>query len=106
MTLAQILIVLNWLVAFGIPIAVALITHAEASSTAKALTNLGFTGVSTAILTIVLDLSSHHAIDWFSILFSLVTSFVVSGASYTHLWQPTGVTPALASQGRHVQGVK
>jgi hypothetical protein len=99
MTIAQLLVVLNWLVSAGIPILVALLTRAEASSTAKALTNLAGGLVATAVLTIVLDLSAHEAIDWFHILFALVTGFVVSGATYAHLWKPTGIAPVLATKG-------
>lgn len=100
MTLDQLVIILNWLVAVGLPLLVALITRTSAPSSVKALTNIGLSLLSTAIVTIVASLVSHHAIDWFTILFAFVTGFIVSAGSYTHVWKPTGIEPSVALLGR------
>lgn len=99
MTVAQIIVLLQWLVSLGLPILVALVTATHAPSATKALVNLGLSAVSTALITIVASLTSGQAIDWFTILFTFVTGFIVSAGSYTHLWKPTGIAPAVAEQG-------
>lgn len=99
MTVAQIIVLLQWLVSLGLPILVALVTATQASSAVKALVNLGLSALSTALITIVAALTSGTTIDWFTIIFTFVTGFIVSAGSYTHLWKPTGVAPAAAERG-------
>lgn len=91
MTTDQTVILLSWLISFGVPILVAIVTRIEAASFVKVLTNLGGTTIATALSTIVVAVAAGHAPDWFTILFTAVTSFIVSGASYAHIWNPTGV---------------
>jgi hypothetical protein len=98
-TLAQTIIVLNWLVNFGLPLLVAFITHSKAPSAVKALVNIALSLLSTAIITTVASLIAGEAIDWFQIVFAFVTGFMVSAGSYTHIWKPTGVAPVVALQG-------
>lgn len=99
MTLNQLVIVLNWAIAVGIPLAVSLLTHVQARAGVKAMVNLGLTGVSTALTTIVASLVAHRPIDWFTIIFAFVTSFIVACAAYARVWKPLGTTAALAVQG-------
>jgi hypothetical protein len=99
MTLDQLVIVLNWLAHLGLPILVAFVLHANASSAFKAAANLLGSLVVTALITIIADLTAHTAIDWFTILFALVSGFIVSGASYSHLWKPTGAIGSAALVG-------
>lgn len=99
MTLAQTVIALNWVVNFGLPILVAVITDSRASGTVKALVNLGLSLLSTAIITVVASLSAGARIDWWAIVFAFVTGFIVSGSSYAHIWKPTGVAPRAALSG-------
>jgi hypothetical protein len=98
-TLAQTVIVLNWLVNFGLPILVAFITNSAAPSAVKALTNIVLSLLSTAIIAVVASLIAGEALDWFQIIFAFVTGFIVSAGSYTHVWKPTGVAPAVALRG-------
>lgn len=103
MTLDQLVIVLNWLIAAGIPLVVALVTRLDASPGVKAMTNLALSGLGTALTTIVAGLIAHQAIDWFTIIFSFVTSFIVACASYARVWKPLGTTAALAVHGAQPQ---
>lgn len=100
MTVNQLVIILNWLVSLGLPLLVALVTRTSAPAAVKALTNVGLSLLSTAIVTIVAALTSGHAIDWFTIIFAFVTGFIVSAGSYTHVWKPTGIEPSVALLGR------
>lgn len=105
MTVDQILLVLNWVLASGLPILIAFALRAESSSTLKAITNLVGSVLTTAVAAVVAALAAHHVPDWFTILFAAVTSFVVSAATYSHLWKPTGVAAAayrVGNTGRHV----
>jgi membrane-associated HD superfamily phosphohydrolase len=98
-TLAQLIIVLNWIVGAGIPILVALVTRFEAKAAVKALVNLALNLLATAVLTIVAALAVGKPIGWFDIVFAFITGFIVSGASYAHLWKPTGLAPTVAQYG-------
>lgn len=99
MTLDQMVIVLNWLAHLGLPILVAYLLHVTASSSLKAAVNLLGSLVVTALITIIADLTARHAIDWFTIVFALVSGFIVSGASYAHLWKPLGAIDGAAAVG-------
>lgn len=99
MTLDQLVIVLNWLAHLGLPIAVAFLLAHTASSSLKAAVNLLGSLIVTGLITVIADLTSHTAIDWFTILFALVSGFIVSGASYSHLWKPTGTIEKAALGG-------
>ncbi len=100
MTTDQIVILLNWLIAVGIPLAVAFVTRSNEPARVKALVNLGLSLVGTALVSIVASLVGHQRIDWFTVIFAFVTSFVVSGASYARLWKPTGIAANVAQHGR------
>lgn len=106
LTGAQWLIVLNWLIGFGIPILVNLVTDSGLAKSLKALLALALAGVSTLLTSLVAALTAHLAFDWFAAAFTFVTTWIVAAASYGHLWKPTGVAAktlvmGVGGKGRH-----
>lgn len=99
MTLDQLVLILNWAIAVGIPLLVALVTRADAKPGTKAITNLLLSGLGTALTSIVASLVAREAVDWFTVIFAFVTSFIVACASYARLWKPLGTTALLEVRG-------
>lgn len=82
--------VASWL----IPLAVGLLTKSSASSSVKAVLNLGLT-VATGVCTCLITAKGTVTVG--QLTTAVMTAFTGSGLSYTHLWKPTGAAASVQS---------
>lgn len=75
-----------------IPLLVASLAKAKASSTVKALLNAVLVAIGGGV---ALLLANHGSLPVRELLASIAVAFIVSGAAYQHLWKPLGWADAI-----------
>lgn len=84
--------VLSLISGFILPFLVAFVTKAKASSQLKAIVNLALSAIAGGITSAIATGGSVELKPW---LYGMGIAFVSSGASYAHLWTPTGTIGSL-----------
>jgi hypothetical protein len=87
-------IAVTFVASFLIPLAVAALTKSGASSTVKAVLNLGLT-VATGVCACVIQAKGSVTLG--QITTAVMAAFTGSGLSYQHLWKPTGVAASVSN---------
>lgn len=91
-------LVVQFLLATIMPLLVGLVTTRVTSGRIKALLLAGLTLITTLLTTLYNGLNG-EPVEWFSVIFTTVASFVVSVAIHFGLWKPVGAAQALQELG-------
>lgn len=91
-------LVVQFTLATIMPLLVGLVTTRVTSGRAKALLLAALT-LATSLLTTLYNGLTGEPVEWFSVLFTAIASFVVSVAIHYGLWKPVGASQALQELG-------
>lgn len=94
----DIITVINWLVAFGIPLLVGLIGRKVKDSLGRVILLLVLNAVQTGLGELVRAMQDGTTWSFGTWLFTLLGAIALSTGSYTGIWKPTGA--AAAAQGK------
>lgn len=75
-----------------VPLVVAILTKANASSGIKAVANVVLSIVAAVCTDLIAQGGKASVIQ---VLTVAIAAYVASGVTYTHFWKPTGIAPAL-----------
>lgn len=85
-------VAVSFVVAWVIPLLVAALTKSTASSSVKAVLNLGLTVVTGAAACVI---EAKGSVTVGQLGTAMMAAFTGSGLSYTHLWKPTGAAASV-----------
>lgn len=85
--------VLNFIAASLIPLAVALITKAKASSRFKAIANLALVVITSAVMYAI---DQDGAVTLSGVMSTMIATYLTASVTYNNFWKPTGVVSTLA----------